>query len=83
MKEANARVVCCLHEFVPAFTLVQAPLHVGLSGSNPHITNQDVFQNDGVFPLDCHLVGFAAIGFQGGQIDVPSAVLVGGCRKVA
>ena len=43
VKETDSRVVGGLDELIAAFALIQVPLHIGLPGSNPHVTNQDVF----------------------------------------
>jgi hypothetical protein len=67
-------VVSCSDLCFGVVGVLHSPLHVGLPGAHPHITQQNVLQSDLIFSTDYHVEG--TTGLHGLKDNFPGPILV-------
>ena len=87
---ADLRIFCGSDLFFAVLRRPSAPersadrhLHVGLSGTEPDFTDQNIVQHNVLFPVGDpdRVIGFS--GFHGGKFRFPFAVVSGFCRNAS
>ena len=76
-EQADHRVLGVLDGLLGVVAAVQAHLHVGLAATNPHFTDVNVLEGDGVVALDNQRVGSSGHLRRDREGNSPLAVLIG------
>ena len=77
VEQADVRIIGGIDFLLRVGALGDLPFHVGLSRTNPGLTDEYVFEFDPVFPLN-DKNGWRGIGLEGTKLDHPIPSFIGG-----